>query len=470
MMKRPKLLLLILLVLLLGLTSCSSFSDLVRSQVEGVPSWVFNPQVRNNQTAYVGRGVNLDAYNARLLAFEDILSQISKYVGEDIREAYYRELTTTNAITDFSLVISNEYTKQEDPRSPSQVYLLARLDTQKLIGRRTKVYNEMLQRDKQIDDLLSQADSAYRSNNDIRAIKLYCEAALVSASGSVSNKNHESDALLQKARTFVSALKFSLNKSEPDKAHTTVYVRRKSRLLAPKVLNAPVKAEFQVRNSLGKTYTDFLQFNTSSNGYFAFVPYNFGLISNGSVRFTVDLTSTLTSLEKVFSAVQLASLEGAIDSLSIDFPYSLASPVGAAIVAADIQEFMANGTRLVSSNALRAFAEEMAFDQVAVRQVDLQSEEVDGQIAELKNRVAGATYLFSGSVGVAKEAVAQSYHAVVVSGSVRMLDAKTGEVLFDTKDVQAVGIAQNSIDARDEAFRRFAKISAYLSSAHLLKQ
>ncbi|WP_321299752.1 hypothetical protein [uncultured Sphaerochaeta sp.] len=51
----------------------------------------------------MGKGTAPVNYNARLLAYESILGQISAYVGEDVYDMYYRELTTTNAIAEFQL-------------------------------------------------------------------------------------------------------------------------------------------------------------------------------------------------------------------------------------------------------------------------------------------------------------------------------------------------------------------------------
>jgi hypothetical protein len=86
-----------------------------------------------------------------------------------VHDAYYRELTTTNAIADFKLSISNEYERSEG-RSQNQIYLLARLDANLLAGKRTSVYNEMLKRDASIEELLKEADKAYRANDDTTTI------------------------------------------------------------------------------------------------------------------------------------------------------------------------------------------------------------------------------------------------------------------------------------------------------------
>ncbi|MFA6905335.1 MAG: hypothetical protein WCQ62_03835, partial [Sphaerochaeta sp.] len=280
---------LLMLLFSLILSSCSSLSDLVRSQVEGLPSWVYSPQTRSDQVAFVGQGSAPVPYNARLLAYEDILAQISEYVGENVHDAYYRELTTTNAIADFKLSISNEYERSEG-RSQNQIYLLARLDANLLAGKRTSVYNEMLKRDASIEELLKEADKAYRANDDTTTIRLYLEAAILASKGPVNVRKHELSNLLEKAETFIASLRLSLRDADPSKATVSVFVRRKSRLLSPKVLKASVHATFQARNSLGRPYTDFLQFNTASDGFFSFVPYNQGLQKSGQVIFSVDFS------------------------------------------------------------------------------------------------------------------------------------------------------------------------------------
>ncbi|MDD4574030.1 MAG: hypothetical protein PHR69_07430, partial [Sphaerochaeta sp.] len=70
------------LIVLVLLSSCTSFSNLVRSQVEGIPSWVYNPVVSSNRTAFVGKGNTQLLFNAKLMAYEDILKQVSDFIGE----------------------------------------------------------------------------------------------------------------------------------------------------------------------------------------------------------------------------------------------------------------------------------------------------------------------------------------------------------------------------------------------------
>ncbi|NCC65883.1 MAG: hypothetical protein EOM15_14650, partial [Spirochaetia bacterium] len=72
-----KIRLVFLLFICIFLVSCTSFTDLVRAQVEGLPSWIYAPAQRNGEISYVGKGSEAFAYNARLRSYEHILTQIS---------------------------------------------------------------------------------------------------------------------------------------------------------------------------------------------------------------------------------------------------------------------------------------------------------------------------------------------------------------------------------------------------------
>ena len=457
---------LLLLTLCLSLlVSCTSFSDLVRAQVEGLPSWVYSPQSRSDQISFVGKGSAPLSYNARLLAYEDILRQISAYVGEDVRVAYYRELTTTNAIADFGLTISNEY-EREEQRS-YQAYLLARLDQTLLANRRSSVAEQIVKRDAAIEDLVRNADKAYRANDDTQAIRLYLEAAMLASEGPVNEKKHEPAELAVKAQTFIEALRFSFRNEQSNAATVDVYLRRKSRLLAPKVLKARVNASFEARNSLGRTYTDFLQFNTSTEGFFPFVPYNQGLLKDGQVIFSVDFSDLVPSLETSLDPQLSAPLLAAMEKATISFPYALKVRTAALALPSSIQEYSREGVLLPGSAALSSFARELKLDGVATEMMSLGSADVEEQAEEIRSRAPQATQAVLGTVGVAVQEQVRTEWVVVVSGRVLLYDLDPLDVAYDTQEVEAVATASTFEEARDEAFKRFGSIARYLVGAYL---
>ncbi|MGH0052104.1 MAG: hypothetical protein ACQ5SW_01775 [Sphaerochaetaceae bacterium] len=465
-MKRRFLVVCLALLLSLLLFSCSSLSSLVRAQVEGLPSWIYAPQQRSGEVAFVGKGSAPVNYNARLLAYESILEQISSYVGESIHDTYYRELTTTNAIADFNLTIVSEHIVTES-RTGVDVYLLARMDEALLSGKRTSVYNQIIERERTIGALLDDADQAYRSNDDIHAIKQYLEAASLAAEGPVREKDYETSVLLDKAKTFIEALRFSLRNPELSEARVTVYLRRKSRLLSPKVLNAPIKATFQARNSLSEPYDDFLQFNTASDGYFLFIPYNQGLVKDGQVIFSLDLSQTIAKLEDTLEPDQVDSIKEAISAISITFPYTLTSFVSGRSIVSEIQEFSLDGALLPGSFALSVFTRELGLDDIRLEQIDLNETDTEDQLETVEGK---ADLAFLGSVGVASQVSVRERWVVVASGNVALYDLRGGTMLYDTLAVEAVGSGETREEARDAAFSSFGSIAAYLQSAWVFKR
>ncbi|HHT79977.1 MAG TPA: hypothetical protein GXZ69_01880 [Spirochaetales bacterium] len=449
------------LIVLVLFSSCTSFSNLVRSQVEGIPSWVYNPVVSSNRTAFVGKGNTQLIFNAKLMAYEDILKQVSDFIGEPVQDLYYRELTTTDAIEDFGLNIVNEYSKS-DSRSPSQYYLLATADTAKLESKRTSVYNAVLQRDEDIAALIRKADSAYRANNDIEAIMLYFDAALIASEGPVTNKKYELDALLAKSITFINALKFSLSKSDPLQATATVQLRRRSRLLSPKVLNAPVVAEFDALNSLGARYADSLLFNTASEGFIQFVPYNYGLVGNGSIRFSVDFSSAMLTLAERIPQETLEPLQQALDKHGIDFSYSLVSGFASKKIIGDIREYEYTGTLRNTKEALSALLELYDSRGVTISPVSLIQEEEGDLYDEVALKAPGTNLVVRGKAGVVDESQIGDQSVVVVTGSIQLWDMSKRLLLSDTLEVEAVAFAPLAEDAKKKAFRRFGQISSSL--------
>lgn len=449
------------LILLVLFSSCTSFSNLVRSQVEGLPAWVYNPVASANRTAFVGKGNTQVLFNAKLMAYEDILNQLSSFVGEPVQGTYYRELTTTDAIEAFGLNIVNEYSKG-DARSPSQFYLLATADTAKLESKRTSVYNAVLKRDKDIEDLIRSADAAYRSNNDIKAIMLYFDAALIESEGAVSSKKYEVDSLIAKSITFINALRFSLGKSDPLQATATVQLRRKSRLLSPKVLNAPIVAQFEALNSLGMSYADSLLFNTASEGFIQFVPYNYGLIGKGTIRFSVDFSSAILELKKQISPSSLLPLEEALEMHGIEFPYALVSGYASKKIVADIREYEYTGTLRNTKEALTALLDLYDSRGVPISPLSLEQEEEAELYEEVRLKANGTNLVINGKAGVVDETQIGDQGVVVVTGSLQLWDMNKRVLLADTLEVEAVAFAPLLEEAKSKAFRRFGQISSSL--------
>ncbi len=238
-------------------------------------------------------------------------------------------------------------------------------------------------------------------------------------------------------------------------------------MLSPKVLNAPINATFQARNSISETYTDFLQFNTASDGYFLFVPYNQGLIKDGQIIFSLDLSSTIAKLEKTLSQEQVERVQEAVSQVSITFPYTLTASLSGKSILCEIQEFSLEGSLISGDQALKVFNQELALDDILVQEINLKPTDTEDQLSQLEGE---ADLAFLGSVGVASQQQVRDHWVVVASGNVGLYDLNSGALLFDTLSLEAVGSGQTREQAQRVAFSRFGSIAAYLQSAWLFKR
>lgn len=455
----------LLLATLILLSSCSSFGVLVRSQVEGLPAWVYNPTVRGDQRAFIGKGGSTVAYNARLAAYDDILAQISAFVGEDIRDAYYRELTTTARISDFNLSVTSEHQRTE--KGMIQVYLLARLDATLLSARQTAIFRQTQEREERISALIAEADRSYRGNDDTKAIARYLQAAAIAASGPIVDKKHESALLVDRAITYIKALHLSFRSSDTGAVTTVVQLRRRRRLISSRVVNASIRASFTAYNSLGERYDDELLFNTASQGAFLFVPHSELLVSEGAITFSLDLEEAIANARQSLDPVLLAQVEEALSQVRAAFPYRRTSPLASQVVHAEIQEYALDGTVHDGVEALTAFVATLHRFNVEATAVDVRSTELEDQIIELRSRFASNALAYVGSVGVVAEDRAFDQAVVVASGRLQLYDLGQGRLLFDTEDVEAVASADTLEQARVNALQRFGTIAASLCAATL---
>ena len=455
----------LLLAILILLSSCSSFGVLVRSQVEGLPSWVYNPTVRGDQMAFVGKGSSTVAYNARLAAFDDILAQISTFVGEDVRDSYYRELTTTSRISDFNLSVTSEHQRTE--KGVIQVYLLARMDTTLLSARQTTIFRQTQEREERISSLIKEADRSYRANDDTQAIARYLEAAAVAASGPILDKKHESSLLVDRAVTYIKALHLSFRSPDEGAVTTVVQLRRRRRLISSRVVNASIRASFTAYNSLGERYDDELIFTTASQGSFLFVPHSELLVSEGAITFSLDLDEAIANAKENLDPALLAQVEDALSQLRTAFPYHRVSPLASSLVYAEIQEYALDGTIHDGAVALTSFVDTLNRSKVEAMAVDVKATELEDQIIELKNRFGSAALAYVGSVGVVEEDHVIDQAVVVASGRIQLYDLAQGRLLFDTEDVEAVASADTLGQARSNALQRFGTIAASRCAATL---
>lgn len=437
---------------LLLLCSCANIRTLVKTSLQGIPLWVTQPDSRTGKEVFVGQGTDENPFNARLEAMNDILSKLSEYLGDNVRDTYYREFTTTDTVKEVGLSVVREY------RSERTTYLMVECDDDALVSRRSDVVNKKSAEDAVIADLLSKADQAYRDNEDVKAIDA-CLDAIYAIQTHLSS--YDVKPLVKRCVKYIDAIRLHLSMIDGDHATAQVKVLRKQLLFSPKVKNAPVLARFTSENLQGGRFPDSLIFNTGDDGTFRFEPYDSSIVDQGTLSFVIDLHDRLAKLKTVLPQEEYQGIVDAVEGQSVSFPYAFVSPYAGKEMVVTIQEYAIDGTLLPSHDATDEITEYLA-DQ-GVKTIANSSGTQDG--AELAEEIhalyPNCGYLLFGTVGVVEYPRIGEKTITVASGRMRLYDLKTQDVVMDTTEIKAVG------ESKDEAFSQIVSAAISYFSKYL---
>jgi len=457
----------ILWLVILLLSSCSSLSTWVRSNVEGLPEWVYEPQVGRSQMAYVGHGSANTEARAKALSYESILAQLGAYIGEDITSQHYKELSTRGTIGEYELKVAQEFVKKDEGQSI--VYLLAVANRSSLEKERTAAEKAALEKQKLIAGLTESAAIAFRQNRDIEAASLYLDAAITAASMPRDRGFTLYTTNLNRVQKILDDLSLTLSKENPQTPSVLVTLRRGTRPLSPKIVQAPIIATFSARNGLGLDYTDNEVFITDNSGQFTCIPNNPGIVGSGLISFTPDMGGALEKL-RVVDTEKADGFQAVLDSKRMYFPYSRVSVKGESGIVAAIMEYSIQGALLPTSDATDAMLREYAVDGLKIVPcLDLANEDDEDFLLAVKKVYPLTQFLIMGKAGISYSTIAAGEPTITVTGEVSLLDLKTDKALYRTGEVLSSASAENRDDAIRLAFSRFGLIASSLLDIHLYR-
>lgn len=457
----------LLILIILLFSGCTSLSSWLRSNIEGVPVWVYEPQVGRNQLAYVGVGQANTEARARILSYESILSQLSSYIGEDVSTQHFRELSSGGSIDAYRLNITQEFVKRE--QNTTTVFFLAVADRTRLDTARTVAEKILLEQQQQISQLVASAAEAFRQNRDIDAAELYLEAALIAASMPVERGVSLYTTNLGRAEKIINDLTISVSRGDPTIPTTVVIVRRGRRTLSPKVVNARVLAFTQARNGLGEPYGDSQMFYTDGSGQFSYFAQNPGISGAGEVYFTIGLDAALRALSAV-DFEKATAIQNELDAKIVSFAYRRISPKGESGIVAALMEYSIDGALLESTTATDMLIREYSYDGLrvvsAMAQANIDDEEF---LQSVRIAFPGYQYLIMGKAGISLSTIAALSPTITVTGEVSLINLKTNATIHSIGEIVSSGSGQTVGDAIKIAFSRFGLITSSILEKELYR-
>ncbi len=442
------------------ISGCSSLSTWVRSNLEGVPVWVYEPQVSRDQSAFVGRGTAPNETRARILAFESVLTQLSDAIGEDVVGKHITELSNRSAIEEYRLRITQQFIKVEE--TGVTVFFLAIADEEVLQQARTDAEIQLFEQQQQMQRLEQEAAEAFRETRDVIAAEKYLQMAYIANSLPVDRGKQQYEDAINRVRRILEALHLSVSDGNPAIPTTIVTLRRGSRTFSPRVLAAPVLAYSIARDGLGNSYEDSQRFVTNETGQFTFSANNPSLIGRGFLHFIIDLDKALAPLEEIDGSA-FTEFKQIIEGKRVQYPYSRVPVIGGQPLLVAISEYSFQGNQLGSNYAGQALAEELAKDGIRLQlEKAVQPEDDDNLIELLQSTYPSSSAIIYGNVGISQIKETAMGVAVTVTGSNTFVDLRTATVRGDSGRVAANAIAPTFEEAQKEAFTRYGYLSASL--------
>ncbi|MDD3366833.1 MAG: hypothetical protein WCS59_06165 [Sphaerochaetaceae bacterium] len=450
----------VIVLILASLLGCSSLSTWVRSNIEGVPAWVYEPQFSRNQKAFVGKGTAASETRARILAYESILTQISTYIGEDVVGLHIAELSTADTVAAYRLKITQEHVKID--ADSITIYFLAIADNAVLETARTEAEVQMLEKQQEMDRYANQAAQAFRANKDVVAALAYLEIAMIANSLPVERGKQRYTGAINRMRDILSALQFSVLTGEPTVPTTTVTLRRGRRAISPRVDQAPIVVLSQARDGMGKYYQDRERFVTDQAGQITYNTSNPTLVSKGELVFAIDIEHELEALREIDPLVYSEFTE-LLRSKEVSYPYNRVSIIGAEQLLVSISEYNLQGELLPTSYATQSFMQEIKKDDI--KSIDAHQSVANGDEDYrnvLRAQYPVQTFAIIGNTGISYTKQLQKGSTVTVSGEIALVNLKTGVRLGSSEIVTVNAIGTTYEEAEQQAFTKFGMVSAFL--------
>lgn len=439
--------------------SCTSLSLEMKAQNEGLPVWVFSYDPPEGRMAFMGTGTDADVQRAGLKAYVDISNQLAEYLGAELTDDQFRELTSTSAISAFSLIIQNRAEKTVE--GETTVYLLAVGSSSRLARSRSAVALEREQLINDLDALVLSAQECYQTERDVDAVKTFLKTAAIAYENDVTTIS--TDALITRVVNLIDNLQIRMTGIDASRASCRITVQRRYVILPSDIVNATIRATLSAGRGDGEVYQESYVFATGSSGYFDFLSPNGGLVNKGTVSFSLDLGEEYEYFKSVMPDSSVLQIEQSLRKKDMELEYELKSPFSGKQLALCVSEYNETGDALAFEGDLNPstlmLSGLLAADGIETAPFDYASDDDDEDFyAYAASAVEGCTHVIRCDVAIGQVEEAGGRFWVIANGSLSISTAD-GRVLDESGTVQTIAGAGTRDQAIREAFDLYVRIA-----------
>ncbi len=446
-----------------------------------LPDWVVNPPADTADTVYfIGAGSASDDAAARSAAASDLVSSVTRFLGvkvtsettvtaRDTLEKFTSTLDRTihesssAQLGDFKVVD----TYAEEKNGVVNVYLLGAYDKTALEKERSRIKEVFAEQQRAISGPEAEGDSLAASGSYYLAAVKYIEAASAAAKSAVDNAKIKFERNMNKARMAVSKIQLSrMNDnlssyiSQPFDESFKCKVTADGKTLA----DVQVKIVYKAMGKNGRKLVRSAVLSSDEQGVVSFARPPAAFVGPEKLTINLELSAVMENLQEVSSALYPAveSLEEMIQGKRITFSYTVLShakeiPTGVLVIDEDNSGVFTGKTDTASGIMETLTAQKFSVQSIPV---DSNFKDInDAAFIRLVRQKYGNRFerLIFGTAGIASFQEEKNMFTVKVSGDIRVVELKTGNVLYSSGTRFKTAIGSNASSAMSAAFKQFGK-------------
>ena len=453
------------LILLLALCSCSTFSAIVKSNMTGLPSWYYDTDigVGKGNTGIVGEGTASSQRQAELLAYTDVISQLSSLVGFELGQEEYRELSVLGTLSDYNLTVTDTFLMIGQDGSYS-FYVQAAINKELLERITSEENKKKAQIVNEIEGLVLQGDEYVKAGQETKAAENYLKAMALGYNLDYIDKEYSFDELLEVVTDLLESLSLSFVSVRPDLGTCTIALQRKGTFVSSAVSSAEVLATYTAVDTRDVSYQDHFVYVTDSEGHLAFNPINRSLVRSGAVTFSLNLGDELENLEALAGSEALSGLRKLLESKKLVFSYDKVYALGSIAVAVIEHDELGyvTGVNTVSDYITAKLSADGADAESFYPELD---DEMD-MLYEFNHSDRTEDCLLVIRMGLTGQIESRSgVYCASAEGLASFFDAETETLLYQSDVIRSNAFAENADQAVADAFKKLADIAYTLIKA-----
>ena len=303
----------------------------------------------------VESGTGEDADSARAAAYWNLLERISGDLGYDAVGMYYRELLSSDAITELNASVTDTYRVPE--HGSVRYYAMMEIPSETYYQGAAAEHTEAIERSGSISAYMDAASECYLRNEDTAALVNTLRALDLSFDGASASSGYTSSEILSEAMRYLGNIRISVSGNGRDDI-PEVRLRRAKGIFYPPVVNASVLVTYPMVAGDGSITSSSITMMTDRDGSAEFIRTNPYMIREGEIRFSIAVPGDL--LASVLSKAPDGFMDDFMDLLeetSALCSYSYPERIPSASCAIGIAAYGSDGIQIGSDPVYAAFSD-----------------------------------------------------------------------------------------------------------------